>query len=215
MAIQVKVCGITRTEDAEVALSLGSAYIGINAYEKSPRSVPYEQIPQILEAIPRGKRILVDVAPSVERLRSFMNLGFDACQIHFTLDISMASVAGWSQVAGQNALWVAPKIPPSQPQFPQILMEFADTILLDAYDKDLYGGTGHAGENWQRFLDCSILYQHKRWILAGGLSPDNILNALQHTQAQFVDVASGVEKSPGIKDARKLREFFENISRFQ
>ena len=93
-------------------------------------------------------------------------------------------------------------------------MEFADTVLLDAYHKDAYGGTGIAGQNWQRFLDCSLLYQHKTWVLAGGLSPDNILDALSFTQARVVDVNSGVEVSPGIKDHDKLEQLFARVREY-
>ncbi|MGC9451227.1 MAG: phosphoribosylanthranilate isomerase [Oceanipulchritudo sp.] len=211
MRTKVKVCGITRPEDAELALSLGARYIGIILYEKSPRAVPPERVPELLGAIPPGKRVLVDVAPGADRLETFLPLGFDAYQIHFDLNTSMASVAAWSGLVGQQALWAAPRIPPGEPHFPQILMEFADTILLDTYDKEAYGGTGRAGRNWQRFLDCTLLYQHKNWILAGGLSPDNVREALDFTNAGTIDVNSGVEARPGIKDPEKLRRLFEEV----
>lgn len=214
MATKVKICGITRAEDAELALSLGADYLGVNVYEKSPRAVPLERVPQLLEAIPEGKRVLVDVAPSGERLKTYFSCGFDVSQIHFDLDISMAKVAVWSGLVSPDSLWLAPRIPNSEPRFPQILMEFSETILLDTFDKEAYGGTGRSGENWQRFLDCTLLYQHKNWILAGGLSPDNILEALRFTQAEMIDLSSGVEASPGIKDPGKLRELFEQVREF-
>jgi phosphoribosylanthranilate isomerase len=211
MATRIKVCGITRPEDAELALSLGADYLGVIVYEKSPRAVSIDRVPGLLEAIPQGKRVMVDVAPSAERLRSCMALGFDACQIHFDLEIAMASVAAWSSLVGPEALWVAPRLPDSEPDFPQVLMAFSNTILVDAFDRNAYGGTGRAGANWQRFLDCTLLYQHKKWILAGGLSPDNIREALEFTQAEMIDVNSGVEVSPGIKDADRLRDLFAKI----
>lgn len=211
MSTKVKVCGITRPEDARLALSLGADYIGIILYEKSPRAVPLERVPELLEVVPPGKRVLVDVAIAADKLESCLALGFDAYQIHFDLDISMASVAAWAGLVGQSALWVAPRIPDSEPHFPQILMEFADTILLDTYDKSAYGGTGRSGQNWQRFLDSTLLYQHKRWILAGGLSPVNVREALDFTHAETIDVNSGVEAAPGIKDPAKLQQLFEAV----
>ena len=213
MATQVKICGITRAEDAEKALSLGADFIGINLYQKSPRAVPPERVSGLLEVIPRGKRVLVDVSTPSDQLEKYLSLGFDYYQIHFDLDISMATLAAWSGLVGPEALWVAPRIPPEEAHFPQILMEFADTVLLDTYDKEAYGGTGRAGQNWQRFLDCTLLYQHKRWILAGGLSPDNVKDALTATQAEIIDVASGVESAPGIKDPEKLERLFANVGR--
>lgn len=211
MTTKVKVCGVTRAEDAELALSLGADYIGVIVYEKSPRSAPLEKVPGLLKAIPKGKRVVVDVAPSAERLERIFSLGFDAAQIHFDLDLPMGSVAAWSALTGPQALWLAPRLPDSEPDFPQVLMEFADTILIDAFDQHAYGGTGRAGANWQRYLDYTLFYQHKNWILAGGLSPENIREALDFTQAAMVDVNSGVEASPGIKDPEKLREFFEVV----
>jgi phosphoribosylanthranilate isomerase len=200
MATKVKICGVTRLEDAEMALSLGADYIGINVFKNSPRAVSLDRVPELLEAIPQGKRVVVDVLTDPIRLSEYKSLGFDYFQIHFDLNLSMATLSAWTQVTGADALWMAPRIPPGEVPFPQILMEFGDTILLDTFHKDVYGGTGVAGQNWQRFLDWTVLYQHKKWVLAGGLNPGNIVEALSFTEAVTVDVASGVEASPGIKD---------------
>ncbi len=211
MATKVKICGITRPEDAELALSEGADYVGINLFKNSPRAVSEEQIPELFEIIPRGKRVLVDVLTDPIQLADYKSLGFDYFQIHFDLNLSMATLSDWAQVTGQEALWLAPRIPPGELPFPQILMEFGNTILLDTFHKEAYGGTGVAGQNWQRFLDWTVLYQHKRWVLAGGLSPDNIVEALSTTEAETVDLASGVEASPGIKDPAKVKELFDRI----
>lgn len=211
MRTQVKICGVTRAEDIELALAEGAKYIGINAYPKSPRCVPLGRIDELLEIVPPGKAVVVDVAPDQARVREYKDLGFDRFQFHFDLTIPMAAISGWCNLLGPEALWLAPRIPDPIPVFPQILMEFTETILLDTFSKDAYGGTGISGQNWQRFLDCTILYQHKRWILAGGLRPDNVQEALRFTQAQTIDVASGVEAEPGIKDADRLRELFAKV----
>ena len=213
MKTRIKVCGITNGEDAERALSLGADYLGVIVYPKSPRAVAEENLPEVLAAIPRGKRVLVDVSTATDRLEHLLSFGFDACQIHFDLEISMATLAGWSGLAGPEALWLAPRLGPADRSFPQVIMEFAETILLDAYDPKAYGGTGKSGENWQRFVDCTLMYQHKNWMLAGGLNPDNIRHALEVTEAGMVDVNSGVECTPGRKDAEKLRRFVEEVER--
>ncbi len=212
MKTRVKVCGITCRQDAERALALGADYLGVILYPKSPRAVAEEDLPGLLSAIPEGKRVLVDVSTPTDRLEHLLGYGFDACQIHFDLEISMATLAGWSGLAGAEALWLAPRIGPADRSFPQVIMEFAETILLDAWDPDKYGGTGKGGENWQRFLDCTLLYQHKSWILAGGLGPENIREALRVTEAAMVDVNSGVEASPGRKDKEKLQRFFDEVA---
>ena len=214
MPTKVKICGITRPEDADRALALGADYIGVNVYKKSPRCVDQSDLPELLEAIPREKRVLVDVATPPEELKNFLAYGFDICQIHFDLNISMSLLTDWSGLVGQDAFWAAPRIPTDLAHFPQILMEFSDTILLDTFDKNSFGGTGRSGSNWQRYLDCTVLYQHKNWILAGGLSPENVLEALRFTAAPFIDLSSGVEANPGIKDPGKLQSLFDSIREY-
>ncbi|KAF0095461.1 MAG: phosphoribosylanthranilate isomerase [Puniceicoccaceae bacterium 5H] len=210
MDVAIKVCGITNQQDAELALDLGAEYLGIIVYQKSPRAVPMGEIPNLLRYIPRGKRVLVDVSTPTDVLDQYKELPFDAYQLHFDLEVAIATVAAWSGLVGAERLWLAPRVPPEEDYFPQITMEFAHTIVLDAYSKSAYGGTGRTGD-WQRFLDWSTLYQHKRWILAGGLNPDNIGDALRATQAEMVDVNSGVESEPGKKDPEKLRAFFRAV----
>jgi phosphoribosylanthranilate isomerase len=211
MDTKIKVCGLTRREDVELALELGADQLGFIVYAKSPRAVNEAQLADLLELVPPGKRVMVDVATATDELENYLHYQFDHYQLHFDLEISMATVAAWSGIVGQHALWLAPRIPPKERDFPQILMEFADTMLLDAFDRNAYGGTGKAGTNWQRFLDCTVFYQHKKWILAGGLSPDNIVDALRFTQAGHVDVNSGIESAPGIKDHARMRAFFAAV----
>ena len=214
MRTQVKICGVTRPDDIELALSEGAKYIGINTYTKSPRCVPLDRVESLLGIIPSGKAVVVDVAPSQERVRALKDMGFDRFQFHFDLTIPMAAISGWSNLLVPEALWLASRIPDTIPVFPQILMEFTETILLDSFSKDSYGGTGISGQNWQRYLDCTILYQHKRWILAGGLNPGNVQNALQFTQAQTIDIAIGVESEPGIKCHAMVRDLFSKVREF-
>jgi phosphoribosylanthranilate isomerase len=210
----VKICGITREADAEAALELGADYIGINLFAKSPRSVSEARARELLRVIPEGKRVMVDVATGTDQLPRYRDMGFDAFQIHFDLEISMATLAGWSGLVGADCFWAAPRIPPEEKSFPQIILEFSETLLLDAYSKSAFGGTGVAGSNWQRYIDCSVLYQHKTWILAGGLNPSNVVEALHSTHAPFVDVASGVEAEPGVKSRELLNLFFKNLNTY-
>lgn len=211
MRTRVKVCGITRVEDAERALALGADALGVIVYERSPRAVGEAELGDLLAAIPREKRVLVDVSTPTNELEKWLRFEPAAVQIHFDLEISMATLAGWSGLVGAESLWLAPRVDPQEGSFPQIIMEFAETLLVDAYDKQAYGGTGKAGGNWQCFEDWSLLYQHKRWILAGGLGPENVRRALAATKAQMIDVNSGVEKEPGIKDWDKLERLFAEV----
>lgn len=208
MRPKIKVCGITRPEDALMALELGADFIGMIRYRKSPRYVEDAALREILSVVPPGRRVFVDVATGTDELEDYLHYQFDAYQLHFDLEISLATVAAWSGIVGQHALWLAPRIPPKETRFPQVLLEFADTILLDAFATGHYGGSGVSGTNWTFYSDCAVMFQHKRWILAGGLSADTVREAVRVTGAEMLDVNSGVESQPGIKSRAKLEALF-------
>lgn len=206
---KVKICGITRPEDAETALRLGADFIGINLFSRSPRAVHAEEVPAIFEAVPAGKRVLVDVNPGTDVLEQHLRLGFDAFQLHCPHDLGLATLAGWAGLVGVEQLWLAPKVPPGE-AFPQTALEFTNTILFDTYSQDplVFGGTGKAAD-WGKFEEWRTLYAHKRWILAGGLGPENVRSALEQTSPDMVDFNSGVESAPGIKEPAKLKALFQ------
>lgn len=206
----VKVCGITTRADAEMALELGADLLGVILHEHSPRAVPLSEVEDLLDVIPEGKRVLVDVSTPTDVMADYKDLPFDYYQMHFDLDVAIATVAAWSGTVGKERLWLSPRVPPQEAYFPQIIMEFADTLVVDSYSKEAYGGTGKAG-NWDRFQDWSTLYQHKRWVLAGGLSPLNIVAALEATEPRLIDVNSGVESAPGVKDRHLLGNLMKEI----
>lgn len=203
---QVKICGLRKWELMEHALNEGADFVGMILYAKSPRAVSREQAADLCNRAPSGKRVFVDVNTGTDELEGFADLGFDFFQIHFGLDVSLATLAGWSGIVGRERLWLAPKLPPGEP-FPQMLLQFADTFLLDTYHESGYGGSGKTG-NWQQFADWKMLYQHKRLILAGGLNPENVTAAVEQSGADFVDVNSGVESAPGEKDPARISALF-------
>ncbi len=208
-SIKVKVCGITRREDAQSALELGADAIGINFYQLSPRFVSLDEARNLIATIPPGKRIMVDVSPTPNDLRQRLDLGFDYFQIHFPLSTDDATIAEWSYIVSSERLWLSPRISQGE-VFPERLLEFAGTFLIDAPSDQLYGGTGHTG-NWEAFRLLQNRHPEKNWILAGGLSPENISNALQQSGAKYIDVNSGVETSPGIKNPERLKVLFNKI----
>lgn len=211
MSPHIKICGLTRWVDANAALDLGADYCGMIVYPKSPRFVTRDQAWDLCQRIPAGKRVMVDVNTGADELEDWADCGFDYFQIHCDLDVNLATLAAWSGLVGADRLWLAPKIPPGD-SFPQAILDFADTILIDAYHKDQYGGTGKTG-NWEKFAEWSTMYAHKRFILAGGLTPDNVAEAARVTGAETVDVSSGVEASPGVKDPAKLLALFAALGR--
>jgi len=152
---------------------------------------------------------MVDVNTAAHDLEDWADLGFDYFQIHCDFDIDWATIASWSGIVGRERLWLAPKIPPGE-AFPQAILEFTDTVLIDAFHPNHYGGSGKTGD-WNQFAEWTTLYAHKRFILAGGLKPENVAVAVAHSGAETVDVASGVEAGPGQKDPARLKAFFEAL----
>ena len=204
---KIKVCGLTREEDVELTLSLGADYFGFILYSQSPRAVSLDRAVELAAPVPIGQRVAVDVATSVEDLKRYRDVGFDYFQIHFGADFEHSNLAEYSKIVGKEKLWLAPRLA-SEDTFPENILDYADTILIDTFVKDQFGGTGKLGD-WARFNTLKERYPQTNWILAGGLSPSNLLDALSSTAADHLDINSGVESKPGFKDEVKLREAFK------
>lgn len=207
--IRLKVCGLTTLVDAEAADAIGADYLGFILHPKSPRYVAPAQFSAMVGRLPPRRKVAVVVMPTVEHLRSLRDAGFDTFQVHFPLDTSEDVLAAWSAAIGRAHLWLAPKMPPGA-VFPERLLAHADAVLWDTYAADGYGGTGRTGD-WGGFRAVSAAHPDHAWILAGGLSPDNIADALAASGARFVDVNSGVEQVPGVKHPAKLKAFAERL----
>ncbi len=205
----VKICGITCDSDAKLAVNLGASYLGFILYEKSPRALFLDSYLELAESLPDVPRVVVDVNPDYKKVKSYLEAGFDYFQFHFNDLESDDHISEWSDMVGPERLWLAPKMPDSE-LFPESLFQYADTFLIDTYVKDGYGGSGQVG-NWERFSQLKNDYPEKKWILAGGLRPENIVSALAETTPEIVDASSGVESSPGIKDADLMIEFFDHL----
>lgn len=207
--VQIKVCGLTREEDVDLALSLGADYFGFILYPKSPRGLTLERAAELAARVPAGKRVMVDVETSSDALAHARDAGFDYFQIHSGLQVEQATLAGWSGLVGKERLWLAPRVTPED-TFPEACLEFADTLLIDTFAKNQVGGTGKVGD-WARFNQLKEAHPQTHWILAGGLSPANVLEAVVSTSADHLDINSGVESAPGVKDEAKLREVFRML----
>ena len=209
---KIKVCGITRPEDATFALNEGADLLGFILYHKSPRRVTLREALALFDdaEVPKEKRVAVDVNPDPVRLAQLKNEGFSLFQLHFPFDLPRDRIGEWAQAVGSENLWLAPKLPPRE-SFPEDLTTFASSFLIDGFSPDAYGGTGQSAD-WNQFAEWRNLWADKEWILAGGLSPENVSQAVAISGASRVDANSGVESAPGIKDSVKVRAFFASLN---
>ncbi len=209
--LHLKVCGLTSVADAQAAAAAGAGYLGFIFHPKSPRYLSPEKYREMKAGLPLAKHVAVCVEPTPVDLARLGELGFDFFQIHFNADAPDHLVAAWAQTVGSNRLWLAPKLPAAQEVKPAWL-DLAGTFLLDTFHPDKFGGTGATGD-WDKFRRHQTAHPQKTWILSGGLTPENIAEAIRASGAKFVDVNSGVESAPGVKDPTKLRALAAALGR--
>jgi len=209
--IQIKVCGLTSLVDADFADACGVDYLGFNLYPKSPRYVSLAQFRSMAKRIPERHKVAVSVEPAPGELPAMRDAGFELFQVHFRHDTPVAVIEGWSREVGPKALWLAPKLPPDV-EVPPAWLGLARTVMLDTFDESLFGGTGRVGD-WPKFRRHREGNPGTTWILSGGLGPENVGGALAGSGARFVDVNSGIESAPGVKDREKLKAFVVAVHR--
>lgn len=203
--IQFKVCGLTRARDAQAAAAAGADYLGFIFYPKSPRSIRIERFHDIKPRLPELPRVAVTVAPDLFTLSQLEAAGFDYFQIHFPIGLA-GELESWVKLVGKERLWLAPKMPPGVELDPAMLDQ-ASGVLWDAFkkDADTYGGTGSLSD-WEAFRSAKERYPEKKWILAGGLSPENAVEAVEKTGARCLDFNSSLEIEPGVKDLERIAQ---------
>ncbi len=200
---RVKVCGVRRVEDALLAAELGASAVGLVFWPGSPRFIDPYRARVIAAALPPGVMpIGVFVDQPADYIRGIARLlGLGAIQLH-----GSEAVDGWARVPQR----VIKAVPVSKGFDASAVDEVpADiTVLLDAHDPIRRGGTG-------RTIDWTVaaaVAARRRIILSGGLDPRNVREAIARVHPYMVDVSSGVESSPGVKDAAKLRSFFAALT---
>lgn len=205
--IRVKICGLRTQADVDAAVSAGAAYVGLVFFAKSPRNVTIEQAAALAVEVPAG---IVKVALVVNPTDAFLDemlavVPIDMIQLH-----GAESPARVVEVKARTGLPVMKAVGIADARdLPSIdaYAAVADQLLIDAKPPkgaDLPGGNGLAFD-WQ--LLAGRKYWTVPWMLAGGLTPDNVALAVARTGAQQVDVSSGVESGPGVKDAGKIAAF--------
>lgn len=192
----VKICGITRLDDARQALGSGASALGFVMWPRSPRYVTPEQVRTMVDGLPAGTMTVgVFVDETVEHIRRVVERsGLSTVQLNdesvpaamTTLGLPVLKVVTLTNVDRLASEWPAEV-----------------TLLLDAHDPVRRGGTGLTVD-WQRAGDIA---RSRRLILAGGLTPANVAEAIDRVRPYGVDVSSGVESAPGVKDPWKVADF--------
>jgi phosphoribosylanthranilate isomerase len=198
---RVKICGLTRREDAELAVELGADALGFVFWPASPRAISPEAVRAILDALPvLPVRVGVFVnQPPDDVARLADDAGLDVLQLH-----GDERVEHYEHLGRRLIKSVAPAdggaggvvaVPPGV------------TALVDAADPERRGGTGRTAD-WTM---AAGLAARRRVILAGGLTPDNVARAVREVRPWAVDVSSGIEVAPGVKSAERMRAFFAAV----
>ncbi len=200
MMTQVKICGITNPDDAQVAVDAGADMIGFIFYPPSPRYVTPEQARQIVAhlppAIPAVGVFVNETAESITHIAEAS--GVKKVQLHGDEPPSICAALSLPVIKAFRF---------TEHVRPEMMADYAtvDAFLVEGFHEKLYGGGG-AMADWQQ---VATLHGYGRIILAGGLTADNVQQAIQVVHPYAVDVGSGVEASPGQKDWQKVRAFIE------
>ncbi len=211
--MKVKVCGITNLNDALVAAEAGADYIGFVFYSKSPRSIPPEQAREIAVALRRRPSIpglvgvFVDESP--ERVRRIIqSVPLDRVQLHgneSSETVRSLSPYAYKAIRPREAGDAVAMIK----SYRAALTGQTPAFLFDAYETARYGGTGKCGD-WPAAASVAREFPI---LLAGGLTVQNVADAIQTVKPWGVDVSSGVERTPGVKDHARLWAFIREAKR--
>ncbi|MEW8027136.1 MAG: phosphoribosylanthranilate isomerase [Candidatus Thiodiazotropha sp.] len=204
MRTRIKICGITRVEDAADAVRLGADAIGLVFYPPSPRAVSLQQAKAIVESLP----------PFVTVVGLFVDQDRDTIEryIH-EVQIDLLQFHGdesADECSGYPRPWIKAIRMCEGIDLVEIERTYsrASGLLLDSYKAGVPGGTGQCFD-WGRIPAT----QASRIILAGGLDPQNVAQAIRQVHPYAVDVSGGVERSKGIKDAAKIEAFIAGVKR--
>jgi phosphoribosylanthranilate isomerase len=207
--MRVKLCGITTLEQGLAIANLGADTLGFICVKKSPRYINNETIKNIIQQLPKEiSKIGVFVNENVENIiKTVEETGLTGIQLHGEESINICAqlrdflpdieiIKAFRYQNSESLALLESYIP------------VIDTILLDAYQEGVYGGTGKT-LNW---LQLANFRPSRPWLLAGGINADNILSALESVKCDGIDVSSGVEISAGNKDLEKVKQLFQQLN---
>ena len=210
----VKFCGITNLEDADFACTIGASAIGFIAYKKSKRYIQSADVDRIISYIakkfPKVKLAGVFVNSEYDTIMKYIESGINIIQLHgnetvkYLNELKKTIHSKYDNVE----LWRAIRLK-TEKDLSTAKKYSVDKYLVDSFVEDNIGGTGISGD-WD-LAKIAVKTLSKPVILAGGLTPNNVGEAIKIVNPFGVDVSSGVENSPGIKNHRLLKEFIAAI----
>jgi phosphoribosylanthranilate isomerase len=205
----VKICGLTREEDLAVAMNMGADAVGfLVGVPESPRNLTLKRAKKLLSSVPVFvDKVVVTPSKSFEWLLEVNNmLKPSAIQIHGKKIDSKKIEESIQDTMLIKTIYVTEST--LNEKTIKDLKKF-DAILLDSFSKNQYGGTGKV-HDWKLSRKIKEALEPIPVILAGGLTPNNVKEAILTVKPYAVDVASGIEINPGIKDHKKIKAFIEN-----
>lgn len=210
MATEIKFCGLTRRIDADQAVELGASYVGV-IFASGPRLLTPDRARDVLAGVPSSVARVGVFAdqPAHEIARIAADVGLDVVQLHGRTDSARVDAL---RGAFDGRIWAVERvagasIPPSLLD----ALDVADAVLLDAMVAGALGGTGVALP-WEALAEAlRSVRGERRIVLAGGLRPENVSRAIAALSPDVVDVSSGVESAPGIKDHDRMRAFRDAV----
>ncbi len=201
--VKLKVCGITSYEDAYACLEVGAEFLGFNFFPPSPRYIAPKKAAEIIQKLPKeivSVGIFVNLPEPADVLEILAISGAEIAQLHGDEDAAYCRRVGMARVIKV--------IRPGVNFSAESLVGFpAEALLIDTFDKKLFGGTGRLA-NWDIAAEIAGM---TNVFLAGGLSPENVGEAIEAVHPFAIDVNSGVEFAPGKKDKLKLKMLREAV----
>ncbi|MEM6287273.1 MAG: phosphoribosylanthranilate isomerase [Bacteroidota bacterium] len=206
MTTKVKICGITRLHDARTAAAAGADFLGFIQHEESPRYVDPKTAKEIIDWVAGPEPVGVFVNESAEAVNArCAEAGFRLAQLH---GHEPPEVCAAVDVPVIKAVQVHHDAASEQVRaLVEPYLDVVDFILLDTHHTSLWGGTGESF-NWRVARDLAA---EVNLFLAGGISAENVAEAVQTMRPYAVDLSSSVEESPGVKDLDKLADFFDAV----
>ena len=202
---KIKICGLTREQDAVYCLEKGADFLGFIFVPSTPRFIEPEKAAIIITKLKAHERkptvvgVFRDASPDYVREIAALT-GIDAVQLHGNETDAQIQEIGLPAI---KAFRVGTELPDTSSH------PSAEWLLFDTFDERIVGGTG-------RHFDWSLMGSYPRekpFFLAGGIRPDNVSTAISKVRPDVIDIASGVEAEPGIKDLGKIDELFERMNR--